>query len=216
MKAADAFRSGRAGTWTPERLSQLSMQDIRQLRDNAARLEEAALVARCDQALAQCSGKARSRSGSKGRGATRAKRLVARRRAFEARGVWVQDARSSWGGLRTSDGAVVLALWADAIETENGGCRYLLWAPNVGGSRPWSDQPGGRERLEHCQRALKLGVAEGLLVYGERCAGHIPEDKAYTVLGVDPETVLRFAVEKRGEEYWATWGRKAPSSNERS
>ena len=143
------------------------------------------------------------------RGATRAKRLIARTRAFEARGVWLQDARCSWGGLRKSDGAVVLALWADAIESENGGCRYLLWAPNVAGSRPWSDQAGGRERLEHCRRALEIGAAEGLLVYGERCAGHIPEEKAYTVLGADPETVVLFAVEKRGEEYWAIWGRRA-------
>ena len=210
------FRRGRAEAWTLERISQLSAQDIRQLRDNAARLEEAALVALCGEALARCSGTARSRAGSKRRGTTRAQRLIARTRAFEARGVWLQDARCSWGGLRKSDGAVVFALWADAIESEGGGCRYLLWAPNVDGSRPWNDQAGGRERLEHCRRALAIGAAEGLLVYGERCAGHIPEEKAHSVLGADPETVLLFAVEKRGEEYWATWGRKAPSSKERS
>ena len=208
MNAADAFRGGRAAAWTPERISQLSVQDIKQLRDNAARLKETALVALCDEALAQSSATAGSRAGRKGRGTTQARRLVARRSAFEARGVWLQDARSSWGGLRKSDGAVVFALWAEAIESGNDGCRYLLWAPNVDGSRPWSDQPGGRERLEHCRRALENGAAEGLLVYGERCAGHIPEDKAYTVLGADPETVLQFAVEKRGEEYWAIWGRK--------
>jgi hypothetical protein len=28
------------------------------------------------------------------------------------------------------------------------GCHCLLWAPNVGGSRPWSEKAGGRERLE--------------------------------------------------------------------
>ena len=216
MKAADAFRRGRAESWTLERITQLSQQDIKQLRDNAERLEEAALVVLCDEALSQSSATGRSRAGSKSRGTTRTKRLIARTRAFEARGVWLQDPRSSWGGLRKSDGAVVLALWADAIESEDGGCRYLLWAPNIDGSRPWSDQPGGRERLEHCRLAEQRGRAEGLLVYGERCADRIPEDKAYTVLGVDPETVLIFAVEKRGDEYWATWGRKAPASNERS
>jgi hypothetical protein len=36
----------------------------------------------------------------------------------------------------------------------------------------------------------------------------LPEDKARSVHGVDPETVLRFKVEKRGEEYWAVWGKK--------
>jgi hypothetical protein len=49
---------------------------------------------------------------------------------------------------------------------------------------------------------------EGLLVYGEALDGHLPEDKARSVHGVDPETVLRFKVEKRGEEYWAVWGKK--------
>jgi hypothetical protein len=28
------------------------------------------------------------------------------------------------------------------------------------------------------------------------------------VHGVDPETVLRFKVEKQGDEYWAVWGKK--------
>ena len=125
-------------------------------------------------------------------------------------------ARRRWPPLVPSfilAGVVVVALWADAIESADGGCRYLLWAPNVDGSRPWSDTPAGRERLEHCRGALQQGRAEGLLVYGERCAGHIPEDKAYTVLGVDPETVVVFQVERRGAEYWATWGRKRLSSS---
>ncbi len=30
-------------------------------------------------------------------------------------------------------------------------------------------------------------------------------------LGVDTDTVLRFKVEKRGKEFWATWGRKSAS-----
>jgi hypothetical protein len=67
------------------------------------------------------------------------------------------------------------------------------------------------ERLEHCKLAVERGGAEGLLAYGERLEGHLPEDKARTVLGVDADTVLRFKVEKRGKEFWATWGRRNAS-----
>jgi hypothetical protein len=110
--------------------------------------------------------------------------------------------------VRKSDGAVVVALWADSIECASGGCSYLLWAPNVDGSRPWSDQPGGVERLDHCKRALELGRAEGLLVYGERLVDRIPEDRARAIHGADPQTVIVFQVEQRGEEFWARWGKK--------
>jgi hypothetical protein len=46
-------------------------------------------------------------------------------------------------------------------------------------------------------------------VYGERLDGHLPEEKARSVRGVDPETVIQFKIEQRGEEYWAVWGAKA-------
>jgi hypothetical protein len=144
-------------------------------------------------------------------GATAAKNgrhLVSRSRAFEARGVFLQDTRGSWSGVRKSDGMVVMTIWAKSVESGDGACSYLLWAPNVDGSRPWSDKAAGKERLEHCRLALKQGGAEGLLVYGERLEGHLPEDKARTVQGVDPETVLRFKIEARGDEYWAVWGRR--------
>jgi len=212
LKAAhDPFKRRRAHDWTLERIAQLSKQDIKQLRENAERLNESAVVVLCDEALSVAKPRARSRAGSKAVPRTKARRLVARTRAFEARGVWLQDPRASWGGMRKSDGAVVMALWADSIESADGGCSYLLWAPNVDGSRPWSDLPAGRERLEHCRRAMESGRAEGLLVYGERLAGHIPEDKAHAVHGVDPETVVAFQVEMRGAEFWAIWGRKAAS-----
>ena len=83
---------------------------------------------------------------------------------------------------------MVFALWADDVQTVDGVSQYLLWAPNVDGSRPWSDAPGG------------------LLVYGERVEGSLPDDKALSVRGADPHTVLTLRVEKRGEEYWASWG----------
>lgn len=192
--------------WTLERIARLSVQDIKRLRENARRLNEAGIASLCDAALDGAAPAASERAGRKLRSSTRARRLVARTRAFEARGVWLHDARTSWGGLRKSDGVVVMALWADAIESADGGCRYLLWAPNADGSRPWSDQPAGQERLQHCRRALQQGKAEGLLVYGERCADRIPEDRAYTVYGADPETIVVFQVQQRGAQFWATWG----------
>jgi hypothetical protein len=133
---------------------------------------------------------------------------VSRIRAFEARGVWLQDPRVSWGGVRKSDGAVVLGIWAEGIESGDGSCRYLLWAPNAGGARPWSDKAGGKERLEHCKLAVEASVVEALLVYGETMEGYIPEDRTRSVHGVDPETVVSLKVERAGEEYWAVWGRK--------
>jgi hypothetical protein len=148
----------------------------------------------------------------KSRPRTRAGRLIARVKAFETRGVFLQDARTSWSGVRKADGKVVMALWADAVESAGGTCRYLLWAPNVDGSRPWSDKPAGRERLEHCKRALDLGGAEGLLVYGQGLTTHLPEDKAYAIHGVDAETVLTFEVEQVGAEFWAKWGKKPAAS----
>lgn len=215
MKSAAAvFRRSSAQEWTLERIAQMTVQDIKQLRENAERLNETQVAALCSEALSLASPRGRSRAGSKSRGRRKARRLIARSKAFEARGVWLQDRRTSWGGVRQSDGAVVMALWADAIESADGGCRYLLWAPNVGGSRPWSDQPAGRERLEHCNRAMAQGHAEGLLVYGERLTGHIPEDKAYAVHGADPQTLVVFRVEQRGAEFWAYWGKRAASSIE--
>ena len=110
--------------------------------------------------------------------------------------------------MRKSDGAVVISLWADAIESAGGACSYLLWAPNVRGSRPWSDGAAGRERLEHCKLALNGSRAEGVLVYGESLEGFLPEERARSVHGIDPEIVLQLTIERRGDEYWAMWGRK--------
>ena len=203
---SNAFRNDRSDDWTLERIAQLSVQDIKQLRANAERLNESGVAALCSEALAKR--RERVPAARKSGATTKPRHLVPRSRAFEARGVWVQDARTSWSGVRKSDGAVVIALWADSIECTSGGCSYLLWAPNIDGSRPWSDQPAGIERREHCKRALELGRAEGLLVYGERLADRIPEDRARAIDGVDPETVVVFAVEQRGEDFWARWGKK--------
>lgn len=217
MNERDAFKRGNAADWTPARVAELSTQEIKQLRDNAERLNEPSVVELCRVALQG----ARSSRGpalrKPGRPKTKARRLIARVKAFEARGVYLQDSRTSWSGVRKEDGKIVMALWADAVETVEGTCRYLLWAPNLGGSRPWSDKPAGRERLELCKRALELGTAEGLLVYGQGLAAYLPEDKAYAIHGVDAETVLTFEVEQVGAEFWAKWGTKvAASAIERS
>lgn len=207
----NAFKPTRAPDWTRERIDQLSKQEIEHLRDNAERLGVSAVAALCDEAL-----KARPWVAAKRRGAagapTQARHLISRRKAFEARGVYLQDTRGSWSGVRKSDGAVVMTLWAGAVQSGDGGCSHLLWAPNVDGSRPWSDMAAGKERLEHCRLALERGGAEGLLVYGEGLDGHLPEDKARSVRGVDPETVVHFRVEQRGDEYWAVWGKKADAA----
>ena len=205
------FKSSHAAEWTPERLSRLSAKEIKQLRENAERLNETAVAELCTAAL---SGKTRERTatrrGTSPRGRTKARHLIARTKAFEARGVTLHDPRS-WGGVRKADGAVVLAIWADAVVSAEGGCRYLLWAPNIDGARPWSDLPPGRERLGHCKSAVEAGKAEGLLVYGQALEGRLPEEKAHAVHGVDAEVVITFQVEQLGSEYWAVWGKKSPS-----
>jgi hypothetical protein len=202
-----AFQSSSASEWTIERIARLRKQEVAQLRINAGTLGESGVVALCDEVLRARPKAGGRRSGKLAGPLKRRRRLIPRGRAFEARGVWLTDARTSWSGVRKSDGAVVITIWADAIDSAGGGCSYLLWAPNANGSRPWSDKPAGKERLEHCKLAMK-GSAEALLVYGERLDGYLPEDKARSVHGVDPETVLQLKVEQRGDEYWAVWGRK--------
>jgi hypothetical protein len=194
--------------WTKEKISGLATTDVRQLRDNAERLSEPDIVARCDEVLVgRPKGDAARSSKPKSN-----KRLVSRNRAFEMRGVHLQSPIWSRGGVRKSDGVVVVTVWAGDIKTNGGGCNYLLWSPNVEGSCPWSDSPGGRERLEHCKAALSRGEIEGLLVHGQRIEGTLPDDRAASIEGVDPEVVLRMQVEMRGKEYWATWGKLSISN----
>lgn len=203
-----AFKSRHGQEWTPERLARLVTADLQQLRENAESLGAAAVVALCDAAL---EGRPRVRAKRGGAGAVpkRARNLISRSKAFQARGVYLPEHDSSWSGVRKSDGAVVMSLWAPAIARAKGGCRHLLWAPNVDGLRPWADTAAGRERLAHCKLALERGAGEGLLVYGENFDGELAEHNARSVHGVDPEHLVSFRVERRGEEYWAVWGAKA-------
>jgi hypothetical protein len=212
MKAtatAVPFKKSPSSEWTRERLANLSKQELTNLQANAVRLAEPELAALCDEILKDRPRRGPTSSGAGGRAKLRQK-LLPRSRAFGARGVWLQDPRTSWSGIRKTDGAVVIALWQAAVQTVDGACACLLWAPNVDGARPWSDTVGGRERLEHCKAAIERGSAEGLLVLGEPLEGRLPEDRARTVLGIDAETVIQLQVELRGAEYWASWGKKAP------
>jgi len=198
------IKRGNTQDWSRERVERLSKLEMEQLRANAERLGETALADMCAELIKR----ARSATGKAAAAKSPKRRLISRAKAFEARGVFLTDPRSSWSGVRKSDGRVVMTIWDAAVKSGEGGCSCLLWGPNVEGARPWSDTPAGRERLEHCKLALE-GGAEGLLVHGEPLDGRLPEDKARTILGVDPETVLSFKVEKRGDEYCAIWGKKA-------
>ena len=105
-------KHGRADDWTRERIEQLLGPEIMQLRANAERLNEPDLAALCSDVLASARSRARSKSRGNAEPRTKARKLIARAKAFEARGVWLQDTRTSWGGVRKSDGAIVMALWA--------------------------------------------------------------------------------------------------------
>jgi hypothetical protein len=200
--------SGRRGPdWTPERIALLDTAEVQQLRENAEKLGAAEVVVACDAVLGTRPRAVKRTVAPVARKQNQAR--VSRQKAFQARGVYLDGAESGWCGVRKADGEVVMTLWAPAIVSSEGGCSQCLWAPNVDGARPWSDTPGGQARLKHCRLALERGSAEGLLVYGEHFDGEAAEHNARTVYGVDPEQLVHFRVEQRGDEYWAVWGAKA-------
>ena len=193
---------GRVAQWSREKIDALNTPELRQLLVNAERLKETEVAALCNELLdARPRGHAAVRR-QKPKGPVR--RLVTRSKAFETHGVTPASRFWSRSGVRP-DGTVLMTIWAEDVQKAEGENSCLLWAPNVDGSRPWSDKPGGKERLEHCRLALERGAAEGLLVYGKRLEGSLPEEKADSVDGVDAETVLMLKIERRGEEYWAAW-----------
>ncbi|MGH6630774.1 MAG: hypothetical protein ACREB3_13680 [Burkholderiales bacterium] len=207
MKAAtmQTFQRARVALWTRDKIDSLSTLEVRQLRANAERLLETEIAELCKTVL---DGRPRGHASVRKARPKGAPRLISRTQALGLRGVSVRSRFWSRGGVRATDGMVVFTLWADDVRSAAGASSYLLWAPNVAGARPWSDKPGGQERLAHCCSALERGEAEGLLVYGVRLEGSLPEDKAQSVEGADPHFVLTLRVEKRAEEYWATWGAK--------
>lgn len=196
---------GRIAKWSREQLDKLSTLELRALLDNAERLKEAEVASICNELLD---------SRPHGRPAVRRekvagprRRLVARGKAFEMHGIVPGNRVWSRGGIRATNGAtgtVVFVLRADEVKKTEGTDSYLLWAPNIDNSHPWSDTPGGKERLEHCRIALESGVAEGLLVYGKPAAAAPVKSNGAATDPVDAEHVLNLRIEKRGEEYWAS------------
>jgi hypothetical protein len=202
QRPAQMMPRGRVAKWSKEQLEKLSTLELRALLANAERLSEPEVAALCNEIL-----DARPRGHPAVRQVRlpgQARRLVSRGKAFEMHGISPRNRSWSLGGIRT-DGAVVLTVRAADVQKAESGSSCLLWGPNVDDSRPWSDSPGGKERLEHCRIALERGAAEGLLAYAKRAVGAAPEAKAAGADRLDPKTVLDLRVEKRGEEYWATW-----------
>lgn len=192
--------------WTQESIGRLPAGDVEQLRENARRLGAAEVVALCDAALGGSD--SRREPAAAPRPAARKSRLIPRRAAFQLHEVPMGVGMASWSGLRRSDGGVVFALWAEHVRSEGGGCCYLLWAPNEEGARPWSDSPAGKERREHCLRAMEKGSADAFLVFGTREEGFLPQERARTITGVEPDVSITLRVEQRGEAYWGVWGGK--------
>src|SRR5688572_14250154 len=95
-----AFRSDRSDDWTAERIAQLSIQDIKQLRENAERLNESGVAALCSEALAKR--RERTPAARKAGSTTKPRHLVPRTRAFEARCVWIADGRRTWSGAASA------------------------------------------------------------------------------------------------------------------
>ncbi|HZM35871.1 MAG TPA: hypothetical protein VFC18_15425 [Burkholderiales bacterium] len=54
-----AFKRGVAEEWTAERIAQLSVEEIKALRENADRLNEPEVAARCSEALSAARSRAR-------------------------------------------------------------------------------------------------------------------------------------------------------------
>jgi hypothetical protein len=199
-RAAPILPRGRVAKWSKEQIDKLTTLELRALLANAERLKETEIAALCNELL-----DARPRGHPvvrRHKQAGEARGLVTRGKAFQMNGVSLRNRVWSCGGIR-ADGAVLLSVRAEDVQKAQGANSCLLWAPNVADSRPWSDSPGGKERLEHCRIALERGAAEGLLIYGTRRAP--PEDNLPRADRVDAETVLNLRVEKRGDEYWASW-----------
>lgn len=95
--------------------------------------------------------------------------------------------------------AVVFAMQAQDVQADAWGFSCLLWGPAC-------KDP---ERLRHCRLAVRQGMAEGFLLYGEGEGESASEGE-----------LLSLRVLKRGKEYWAKWGGMArnivPQGRERA
>jgi hypothetical protein len=115
-----------------------------------------------------------------------------RARFFLAQGVALNSAVHSTSGVRDDDGMIVFAMAVVRVRFDAWGCSCLLWAVND----TLADDIGSMERLRHCRRALRQGVAEGFL---------LGKDSA----PLEHAELLAFRVVRRAREYWARWGQVA-------
>jgi hypothetical protein len=113
-------------------------------------------------------------------------------RAFRVHGVTL-TAPGSWSGIRDEDGDVVIAVRRAKVRSTADGFSCLLWSPLDERRSDCSDEPHMEERLAHCRLAARAGGAEGLLVEGMADEVHLG-------------SIVTMHVQKRQNQYWATWG----------
>src|SRR3954467_12934830 len=117
------FKNGNSNDWTTERIERLTKQEMDALRANAERLGESALADLCTELLKRARtavGKAKQKAGTPGC------RLISGAKAVGGRGVSPPHLRSSWSGVRKSDGKIVMTIWDAAVESDGGACSCLL------------------------------------------------------------------------------------------
>lgn len=93
---------------------------------------------------------------------------------------------SDRSGVRDEDGVVVFAMPAAGVHADPWGFSCLLWRP----------ASSDAQRLRHCRLAVRNGMAEGFLLYGDAARAREGE-------------MLSLRVLKLGKEYWAKWGAMA-------
>jgi hypothetical protein len=114
---------------------------------------------------------------------------MCRLRAFHAQGVALKYSWRSWSGVRRHDGVIVFAIAESDVESDDGGCRCLVWSY---AAEARFGRQSSQERLAHCRLAVCRGSAEGILL----------PDRAQVV---SYDTVA-LRVEKIDDQYWALWG----------
>jgi len=119
--------------------------------------------------------------------------MLTRARAFYSCGVLLSLPAHSRSGVRNDDGIVVFAMPAAAVRMGEGGCLCPLWRPAERAGEEARDRAISEEVLEHCQLAVRHGLAEGFLLYGDASLARAAERLALRVV-------------KAGTEYWAKWG----------
>jgi hypothetical protein len=117
--------------------------------------------------------------------------MLTRARAFYSCGVLLSLPAHSRSGVRNDDGIVVFAMPAAAVRTDERGCLCPLWRPAGRAGEEALDR-ASEEVLEHCRLAVRHGLAEGFLLYGDASRARASE-------------LLALRVVEAGAEYWAKW-----------